>query len=107
MSNIETPCPSCGNTTLFLDNTRRLVCTWIQCKQPVVQDKLNALAAELATVKAKRDHWKQEAVWAAKEFMKERECFFQVSYMGQWEMEIAKDPDYQRAQAVLKEAGDE
>lgn len=52
MSNIETPCPSCGNTTLFLDNTRRLVCTWIQCKQPVVQDKLNALAAELAAVKA-------------------------------------------------------
>lgn len=86
------------------------------------------LAVELATVKAELDsvrdcrdhqatmlddyvqqviHWKAEAVWAANEFMKERECFFQVSYMGQWEMEIAKDPDYQRAQAILKGVGDD
>lgn len=90
-----------------------------------IYEHIGALAAELATVKAerddwkrkydivhddpdyatccqRRDHWKQEAVWAAKWFMKERECFFQVSYMGHWEEELAKDIDYQRAKGIVE-----
>lgn len=36
---IATRCPSCGRTTLFLDDSGNIVCSWIggDCRQPVVE----------------------------------------------------------------------
>lgn len=48
MSEIETRCPSCGNTTLFLSDSKALVCSWLNCKEPVPELYVKRLKGQLA-----------------------------------------------------------
>lgn len=40
---ITTPCPSCGNRTLFIGSGGHLVCSWLKCKEPGVERAIAAL----------------------------------------------------------------
>ena len=44
--NIKTPCPTCGSTTLFVDDSGNLVCSLIGCANPVVGKAIKDLAVE-------------------------------------------------------------
>lgn len=53
---INTPCPSCGFTTLFIGTGGHLTCSWIECKNPGVQTTIEALKAEVNRWKANHDN---------------------------------------------------
>ncbi len=40
---IITPCPSCGNRTLFIGAGGHLICGWLPCRKPSVEDAVAAL----------------------------------------------------------------
>lgn len=40
---IETPCPTCGNRTLFVGSGGHLVCSWLKCEQPGVEHAIELL----------------------------------------------------------------
>lgn len=37
---INTPCPACGSTTLFIGSAGRLTCSLIGCKDPTAMDRI-------------------------------------------------------------------
>ena len=43
---IQTPCPSCGNHTLFIGTGGHLTCSLIGCREPGVERAIAALRAE-------------------------------------------------------------
>lgn len=40
---IETPCPTCGNRTLFIGSGGHLVCSWLKCSEPGVERAVTRL----------------------------------------------------------------
>jgi hypothetical protein len=40
---IATPCPTCGNSTLFVGSGGHLTCSWLKCRQPGVEVAIDAL----------------------------------------------------------------
>ena len=50
---IETPCPSCGHRTLFIGSGGHLTCSWLKCKEPGVEDAIDALRAQIPAPVAK------------------------------------------------------
>jgi len=50
LGKIETRCPSCQNTTLFISDHGASVCSWLGCKNPVPERFIAALQADHARV---------------------------------------------------------
>lgn len=42
---IVTPCPACGNRTLFIGEGGHLTCSWMKCVNPDVREVLATLKA--------------------------------------------------------------
>ena len=48
---VVTPCPSCGGKTLFVGTGGHLTCSWLECKEPIVETAIAQLEVELAKLK--------------------------------------------------------
>ena len=48
MSDIKTPCPACGNSTLFVGSGGHITCSWLKCPEPSLQGEIHALRTALA-----------------------------------------------------------
>lgn len=49
---INTRCPSCGNTTMFVGSGGLLVCSWLKCKNPSALNDAHERIAELEKLQA-------------------------------------------------------
>jgi len=58
---IVTPCPSCGNTTLFIGSGGNLTCSWLECKQPVVLDRIAELERQNAELQSELEAARRDA----------------------------------------------
>ena len=55
MSDIKTPCPACGNSTLFVGSGGHITCSWLKCPEPSLQARSTlrtALAGSATTMVA-------------------------------------------------------
>lgn len=77
---IRTRCPSCGFSSLFIDDAGHIVCSSIECKEPIVEKAISALREKAkgvtlnpapapeatetwldGAVRKERDEWKARA----------------------------------------------
>lgn len=49
-------------------------------------------------------YWREQARWAAREYMTERECYHQLTSPHDWKARCDRDAIYQRAAAIVEDA---
>ena len=84
MSEIKTPCPSCGSKSLFIGTGGHLTCSWLECPEPGVERAIAALKGELANEQSKHNFalaLMQKAIDAADIYRDELLGFYTENYI--------------------------